>query len=294
MIRPSDDFAAAPPPPAAGAPAPDPIWNLPAELEYFRTSEAYRVELDGFQGPLDLLLYLIQKDEIDIYDIPIASITDQFLRYLEVIKLLDLDNAGDFLVMAATLVRIKTRMLLPVPAEEEPGEEDPRAELVRRLLEYKRYKEAAAQFRRLEAERSLWATRRSPYPFLTEAERSPPELRFSLYELLAALAEVVDRLEGPRVHTVRRTPFTVEQKLVQIVERLQAGAPVRFQDLFAEDAIRMEVVVTFIAILELARRGRLRFFQTEANGPIWLHASSGAQPAAPLAAAAAAGEAAGA
>lgn len=248
-----------------------PVEPLPPELEYFRTSAAYHVDLESFQGPLDLLLYLIQRDEIDIYDIPIAKITDQFLRYLDYIQLLDLDNAGDFLVMAATLMRIKTRMLLPVQADEELSEEDPRAELVRRLLEYKRFKEAAEALRRCEDDRSRYCVRRSPFPFLTEAEQAPPQLRISLFELLSALAQIIDKLPGPRPHTVRREPFTVEQKIALIVGRVQEEPTVLFHDLFAEDAIRMEVIVTFIAILELCKQGLLRFYQSQTNGTIWLH-----------------------
>ncbi len=243
--------------------------QLPPELEYFRTSEAYRVELEEFQGPLDLLLFLIQKNEIDIYDIPIAKITDQYLQYLEVIHLLSLDTAGDFLVMAATLMRIKTRMLLPVLVEEDVDEEDPRAELVLRLLEYKRYKEAAAALRKCEEDRSRYHLRQCPYPFLNLEGVEPP-LRLGLFELLAALAGVFDRLVTPPVHRVRREPYTVEEKIALLRERLRGGDMVHFQDLFAEDAIKMEVIVTFIAILELVRQGMIVFYQTDSLGPLWL------------------------
>ena len=289
MIRPRDDTAPAQPGAKVaggqGSPADDrpsdtsgpgdpgePSWDsaqLPPELEYFRTSEAYRVELEEFQGPLDLLLFLIQKNEIDIYDIPIAKITDQYLQYLEVIQLLSLDTAGDFLVMAATLLRIKTRMLLPVLVEEDIEEEDPRAELVRRLLEYKRYKEAAATLRKCEEDRSRYHLRQIPYPFLDKESAEPP-LRLGIFELLAALAGVFDRLVTPAVHRVRREPYTVEQKIAMVRERLQGGDMVHFQDLFAEDAIKMEVIVTFIAILELVRQGMIVFYQTDPLGPLWI------------------------
>jgi segregation and condensation protein A len=291
LIRPADDPGAASPPapPATEGGAAAALWELPPELEYFRTSDAIRVDLEIFQGPLDLLLYLIEKDRIDIRDIPIARITDQFLRYLEVIQALDLDNAGDFLVMAATLMRIKTQLLLPTPRDEEMAEEDPRAELVRRLLEYKRFKEAAEQLRRCEEERSRWHVRQAPWPFLEEAELPPPQLRFNLYELLSALAQVFDKLVTPPVHTVRREPFTVEQKIERIRERLRGGGLVRFVEMFAEDAIKMEVVVTFIALLELCKRGEAQFLQTEPWGPIWMQAAAAEEPAPPRAAAAAAG-----
>jgi len=248
------------------------VWKLdqlPPELEYFRTSEAYQVELEEFSGPLDLLLYLIQKDQLDIYDIPIARITEQYLKYLEVIQLLTLDNAGDFLVMAATLLRIKTRMLLPVQAEEESLEEDPRAELVRRLLEYKRFKEAAAELRKCEEERRHYFLRSTQYPFEDNAETEPP-LRIEMYDLLAALAGVIDHLTTSSTHRVQREPFTVEQKFALIHERLTDGEVVHFEDLFAADTIKMEVVVTFIALLELARQQLIIFYQTEIHGPIWI------------------------
>ncbi len=280
MIRPTEDFPAATP--ATGA-APAPGWldRLPPDLEYFRTSEAYRVELSAFQGPLDLLLYLIQKDEIDVYDIPIAQITDQYLRYLAVIQALDLDTAGDFLVMAATLMRIKARLLLPVQPEETLEEEDPRAELVRRLLEYKRFKEAAEHLRRCEEERSRYHVRQARWPFLDEAELPPPQLRFNLYELLTALADVFDKIGAQPVHTVQREPFTVDEKMERIRARLAAAANVRFDELFADDAIKMEVVVTFIALLELCKRHEVRFVQTSYNGPIWIRPGPGAPPAEP-------------
>ncbi|MHB8078331.1 MAG: segregation and condensation protein A [Candidatus Krumholzibacteriia bacterium] len=285
MIRPREDL------PAPAAPAAPPagalLDSLPPDLEYFRSSEAYRVDLAAFQGPLDLLLYLIQKDEVDVYDIPIGQITQQYLKYLEVIQALDLDTAGDFLVMAATLMRIKARLLLPVQPAEALDEEDPRAELVRRLLEYKRFKEAAAALRGHEEERSRWHVRQARWPFLDEQELPPPQLRFNMYELLSALSEVLDKLQAPTVHTVQREPFTVDEKMERIRERLQAGPLVRFDELFAGDAIKMEVVVTFIALLEMCKRGEAAFVQTEFLGPIWI------RPAAPAlkAAAAAAGEA---
>jgi segregation and condensation protein A len=275
LIRPREDLSPIPAETAADdAPAFRPAegWNpdrLPPELEYFRTSQAYKVELDIFQGPLDLLLYLIQKDRMDIYDIPVARITDQFLAYLEIIKMLPLDNAGDFLVMAATLLRIKTRMLLPTAEEEELEEEDPRAELVQRLLEYKRFKEAARILAERESERRRYHLRASRYPFTDQMELDPP-LRIEMFDLLRALAGVFDRLQSQHVHTVRREPFTVEQKIHLIRRKLGEADTVRFEELFAADAIKMEVIVTFIAILELVKRRIILMYQSEIHGPIWL------------------------
>lgn len=261
------------PDPPAGAPI---SWELPPELEYFHSSEAYRVDLPDFNGPLDLLLYLIQKDEIDIYDIPIARITEQFLSYLELIQALSLDTAGDFLVMAATLLRIKARLLLPSPPQdEELEEEDPRAELVRRLLEYKRYKEMAASLQSLERDRSQLHLRQQRYPFLRE-NAEPPQLRLGMFELLSALSEVFDRVSKELVHNVVREVFTVADKVRLIRRRLAEERTVRFDDLFRDDAIKMEVVVTFIAILELAKRNLVRIVQTEINGAIWVQPAPGA------------------
>ncbi len=266
----------APTPEVPTPPAGTPIsWDLPPELEYFQASEAYRVDLPDFNGPLDLLLYLIQKDEIDIYDIPISRITEQFLAYLELIQALSLDTAGDFLVMAATLLRIKARLLLPSPPQdEEIDEEDPRAELVRRLLEYKRYKEMAASLQALEHERSRLHLRQQRYPFLRE-NAEPPPLRLGMFELLSALSEVFDRVSKELVHNVVREVFTVADKVRLIRRRLAEERTVRFDDLFRDDAIKMEVVVTFIAILELAKLNLVRIVQTEVNGAIWVQSAPG-------------------
>ena len=252
------------------------IEALPPELEYFRRSEAYQVELTGFQGPMDLLLYLIQKDEIDIYDIPISHITDQFIHHIEVIKMISLDQAGEFMAMAATLLVIKMKMLMPRHGEpeDEEIEEDPRAELVRRLLEYKRFKEAARQLQECESQRAQYHVRTTRYPYVDHLDLEP-ELRIEMFDLLSALAGVLDRVQSAPVHAVVREPFTVEEKIGLILESVRTRETVRFEDCFQDDAIKMEVVVTFIAILELVKRGQLRVFQTETHGPIWLQEHEG-------------------
>jgi segregation and condensation protein A len=278
VIRPRDDIptlaggaAEAPPVPAAWD-----VETLPPELEYFRRSEAYQVELSGFQGPMDLLLYLIQKDEIDIYDIPISRLTEQFIRHIEIMHAVALDQAGEFLAMAATLLVIKMKMLMPRPAEagDDLEEADPRAELVRRLLEYKRFKEAALALQAHEAERARYHVRQARYPFLSP-QTEEPALRLEMFDLLSALAAVLDRVQAQPVHHVLREPYTVEEKIELIRAAVAAGATVRFEDCFRGDAIRMEVIVTFIAILELVRRGELMAFQTESGGPLWLQARQG-------------------
>ncbi len=274
MIQPANDprFAGRDAP--AGDAAGNRAWTLdclPPDLEYFRTSEAYQVELsDFFQGPLDLLLHLINREQIDIYDIPIARITDQFIRHIEVIQSISLDQAGEFIAMAATLLVIKMKMLMPSRFDsEEVEEEDPRAELVRRLLEYKRFKEAAEIFHTKERERQLYHLRQSRFPFTREPDLQP-QLRIEMFDLLSALAGVFDRVQKIHNHAVVREPFTVDEKMSLIDEMLGAGGMVAFEDLFSSDTIKMEVIVTFIAVLEMVKRGRLTFLQTEVHGPIWI------------------------
>ena len=254
-----------------GVPSAWDVESLPPELEYFRRSEAYQVELTGFQGPMDLLLYLIQKDEIDIYDIPISHITEQFIKHIEIMQMISLDQAGEFMAMAATLMVIKMKMLMPRHADpdDEEAEEDPRAELVRRLLEYKRFKEAARKLQQHEAERARYHVRQARFPFTDQLDLEP-QLRIELYDLLSALAGVLDRVQAAPVHRVVREPYTVQEKIELILAAVSERETVRFEDCFRDDAIRMEVIVTFIAILELVKRGRLAVFQTEALGPLWL------------------------
>jgi segregation and condensation protein A len=241
-------------------------WNLeslPPELDYFRTSEAYQVELTGFQGPMDLLLHLIDKDQVDVYDIPIARITDQFVQHIEVMQTISLDKAGEFIAMAATLLVIKMKMLMPSHRDEDDDDvEDPRAELVRKLLEYRRFKEAAESLHDKETERRKYHLRKTKFPF-TEDLDLEPRLRIEMFDLLSALAGIFDRMQSRTVHDVVREAYTVEEKV-------GSGGTVHFEELFSDDSIKMEVIVTFIAILEMVKRGRLHFMQTEPGGPIWI------------------------
>ncbi len=248
-------------------------WNLdalPPELDYFRTSEAYQVELTGFQGPMDLLLFLINKEHVDIYDIPIARITQQFIEHIKVIQAVSLDTAGEFIAMAATLMVIKMKMLMPSHSgDDEEDEEDPRAELVRRLLEYRRFKEAAEALQKAETDRHHYHLRQTKFPFTEELDLEP-KLRIEMFDLLSALAGIFDRIQSKPIHEVEREPFTVEEKMSLIEEMVGGASNVRFEELFAGESMKMEVIVTFIAILELVKRGRLAFLQTSARGPIWL------------------------
>jgi len=248
-------------------------WNLdslPPELDYFRTSEAYQVELTGFQGPMDLLLHLIDREQVDIYNIPISRITDQFIRHIEVMQTISLDEAGEFIAMAATLMVIKMKMLMPSHRDDdEEDQEDPRAELVRKLLEYRRFKEAAESLQKQETERRTYHLRQTRFPFTGDLDLEP-RLRIEMFDLLSALAGIFDRMQTRAVHDVIREAFTVEEKMSLIQEKVGTGGTVRFEELFSGDTIKMEVIVTFIAILEMVKRGRLHFMQTEPGGPIWI------------------------
>ena len=221
----------------------------------------YTVRLEMFEGPLDLLLHLIRKNEIKITDIPIALITEQYLEYLKLMKELNLDVAGDYLLMASTLLHIKSKMLLPPSPEEEEeeGEEDPRAELVRRLLDYQRYKEAASELeRRPLLDRDVFIR---ALPIVTEG---PEEERIdvSLFDLLEAFRQVLERARPEVFHEVMLEQVTVEERIQDILALLQReNRSMAFHRLFPEQASRKVIVVTFLAILELVKMKRVRVFQ---------------------------------
>jgi segregation and condensation protein A len=238
-----------------------------------------KVQLEIFEGPLDLLLHLIKKNEVSITDIPIATITEQYLATLELMQTLNLDVAGEFLVMAATLIHIKSRMLLPV-GDDEPEEEedaDPRADLVRRLLEYQRYKEAAAELEQREVlTRDVFV--RAPAPV---EEAGPREFReVSVFELLGALKRVIDRLPKDIVHEVLLERITVREKMTMLLDRLRGESRLVFEALFSEVKSRLEVIVTFLAMLELVKVRAIRIFQEEAGGEIVIEAAAGMDEAA--------------
>lgn len=237
-----------------------------------------RVQLEIFEGPLDLLLHLIKKNEVSITDIPIATITEQYLATLEVMQTLNLDVAGEFLVMAATLIHIKSRMLLPVTDTEEDEEEgaDPRAELMRRLLEYQRFKDAADQLERRELlTRDVFVRSAAP----AEETPAPGFRELSVFELLTALKRVLDRLPKDVVHEVLLDKITVREKMTLLLDQLRAQGKILFESLFAEVKSRMEVVVTFLAMLELVKVRAIRIFQEEVAGPIQIEAAAGIENA---------------
>jgi segregation and condensation protein A len=232
------------------------------------------VRLPIFEGPLDLLLHLIKRNEVQIVDIPIATITDQYLAMLEELPELNLDGAGEFLVMAATLTYIKSRMLLPSAEDDEP-EEDPRAELVQQLVEYQRYREVAVALgERPVLERDVFASRGEPAPPAVDGEE-PPVRDASLGELLDALRTVLTRLKPPPSHDVRPEGITVRQCVERILAHFALGDEVEFMSLFAAGAHRADVIVTFLALLELIRLRVIRARQPEQFGIITLELAAG-------------------
>ena len=237
-----------------------------------------RVQLEIFEGPLDLLLHLIKKNEVSITDIPIATITEQYLATLDVIQTFNLDVAGEFLVMAATLIHIKSRMLLPMADDEDDEEEgtDPREELVRRLLEYQRFKDAADQLERRELlTRDVFVRSVAP----AEEIPAPGFREVSVFELLTALKRVLDRLPKDVVHEVMLEKITMREKMTLVLDQLRTQGKILFESLFAEVTTRMEVVVTFLAMLELVKVRAIRIFQEEATGPIQIEAAAGIENA---------------
>jgi len=227
----------------------------------------YRVRLDLFEGPLDLLLHLIKKNEVDITDIPIAAITDQYLAYLDMLQEMNLDVAGEFLVMAATLMNIKSRCLLP-ESESEAGDEeeegDPRAELVERLREYQRFREAGLELgRRAILTRDVFSRPRGGPPD-DPTYRAARELRdVSLGVLLDAFRDVMRRTLARPVHEVMPEGLTIRDCVSPILSRLRATGRASFETLFPEGATRHRVIVTFLALLELMRLGAVRAYQEE-------------------------------
>ena len=219
----------------------------------------YTVRLEMFEGPLDLLLHLIQKNELDITNIPIALITEQYLEYLQLIKELNLDIAGEYLLMASTLLHIKSRILLPSSTQEEEAEEDPRAELVRRLLEYQKYKIAAGDLeRRPILDRDVFVRLIFPEPDAEKEEK----VEATLFELLEAFREVLKRVKPELFHEVILERMTVEEKVQEILLLLQQeNRSLAFHRLFPEQASMRVIVITFLAILELVKMKVIRLFQ---------------------------------
>ena len=249
------------------------LYLEPASEENGELEPKYHVRLPVFDGPLDLLLHLIRKNEVDIYDIPIAEITKQYLEILELMEELNLAMAGEFLVLAATLIHIKSKMLLPPPhedgTEDEPGG-DPREELVARLLEYQRYKEAAQLLHQQETVRNAtWTRPESVLESLKATNGANGHgagetlVEVDLFQLISAFREVLDRVRQRTDLTFEREVISIEEMIERLKTRLSAGAHCSFVDLFEDASDRSTVIVTFLAILEMVRLKLIRVYQAE-------------------------------
>jgi segregation and condensation protein A len=284
MTKPDLRLVESTPPQAAVAPAVDvheqaempfavvegePLTEMPRDL--YIPPDALQVFLEAFEGPLDLLLYLIRRQNLDILDIPLAEITRQYMQYIEVMRELQLELAGEYMLMAATLAEIKSRMLLPRPHSDGDEEDDPRAELVRRLQEYERFKRAAEDMEELSR------VDRDTFPASAEVvERRVVKLlpAVTMQEMLVALKDVMVRAEMFAHHHVQRERLSVRQRMSDILSALRTQSFVEFAQLFRAEEGRMGVTVTFSAILELLREGLIEIVQAEQFAPIHVRAGA--------------------
>lgn len=230
---------------------------------------AYHVKLDHFEGPLDLLLHLIRRDKLDIYDIPISHITHEYLACIDLMQEMDLEVAGEFFVMAATLMRIKAKMLLP-RRDEEDEEEDPRDELVRNLLEYRKFKKAAEHL--AGKEKDMMKVYRRPAPDnAKELRDETAPLDLSVFDLMDAFRNILSELKKDVTYRVVGEQYSVEDKLILIREKIDNSSEVLFTELFEGGSNRAELIVTFIAVLELIRDGTLIAKPMKGNMDIWMY-----------------------
>jgi segregation and condensation protein A len=245
------------------------ITQLPRDL--YIPPQALEIFLEAFEGPLDLLLYLIRRQNVDILNIPIAEITLQYTQYIELMQDLQLELAGEYLLMAATLAEIKSRMLLPRPGGDEGSEEDPRAELVRRLQEYERFKKAAADIDSMpRLERDVWQA--SAELRDRPVARSLPQV--TLQEMLLAFKEVAVRATMFAHHHVTREPLSVRERMSNILAALEQGSFLEFAAMFTVEEGRAGVTVAFIAILELMREGLIEVTQMDPYAPLHVRAAA--------------------
>ena len=248
------------------------------EHQDFESSpDAYKVKLESFEGPLDLLIHLIRKNEVNIYDIPISLITEQYLGYIELMQELNLDVAGEFLVMAATLIHLKSRTLLPRPdpAQEDGGpEEDPREALVRRLLEHQKYKAAAELLHERETLRGAQFMRPDARVADAAGDDYEPELEVDLFSLLAAFRGVLERASRRPLMVLPPEEMSIELRIEQLLSRLSETEACGFEDLFADIQDRSGLIVSFLALLEMIRLKLVRVFQSGGFGPIRVYKRS--------------------
>ncbi|MFQ5661554.1 MAG: segregation and condensation protein A [Gammaproteobacteria bacterium] len=245
-----------------------PLTELPRDL--YIPPDALEVFLEAFEGPLDLLLYLIKRQNIDILDIPIARITEQYMRYIEMMEELQLELAGEYLLMASMLAEIKSRMLLPRPHQEE-GEEDPRAELIRRLQEYERYKQAAEEID------TLPRYGRDLFDAIVEfpdrqKQQDPPQV--TLDAILQVFTDVLTRAELFSHHHIQREALSVRERMSVILDRVDTNEFTDFKELFNLEEGRAGVIVVLLAILELLKESLIEMVQNETNGPIYVKAAA--------------------
>lgn len=250
-----------------------PVTQLPEDL--YIPPDALEVFLEAFEGPLDLLLYLIRRQNLDILDIPMAEITKQYVAYVDILQDIKFDLAAEYLVMAAILAEIKSRMLLPRPKSEEDEEADPRAELVRRLQEYERFKQAAEDMEELPREGRDYTVATA---FLEEVEqiKVPPEV--DLKDILSALRDVMSRADMFTHHHIEQEPLSVRERMSAVVDRLRATPYMEFHELFEIKEGRMGVVVSFLAIMELSKEHLIDIIQHEPMGRIYLKAPGYKEP----------------
>ncbi len=247
----------------------EPLSEIPTDL--YIPPEALKVFLEAFEGPLDFLLYLIKRQNLDIVNIPIAQITEQYMRYIDLMEDLQLDLAGEYLLMAAMLAEIKSRMLLPRPIEEGDDEDDPRAELVRRLQEYERYKQAADDINNLPRyEREIFGTI-VEFPDRKSSKQQPV---VSMDSLLRGFAEVLARADMYTHHRIQREALSVRERMTMVLDKINADDFMDFKELFAVEEGRGGVIVALLAILELLKESLIEMVQNEINGPIYIKAAS--------------------
>lgn len=248
------------PGPEPGAVAPPPVQH------------EFKVQMEIFEGPLDLLLYLIKKDELDIYDIRIEKITKQYMTFIETFKMLNINLAGEFLVMAANLCYIKSRMMLPKhvqPPEEDADEDDPRWDLIRQLIEYKKFKDAASFLGRREtAQSDLFAHR--PEPIESDKDEVRPLAEVGIFDLIKAFQNILDRFDDEGLGEIIDDRFTVSDKIAYLLDIVKPGESIKFESLFEGATTKNEVIVTFLALLELMKLNHFRVRQKVAMGEIEL------------------------
>ncbi|MBT8378588.1 MAG: segregation/condensation protein A [Ignavibacteria bacterium] len=220
----------------------------------------YKVKLNQFEGPLDLLLFFIKRDELDIYDIPISKITKEFLEYVNLIKMLDLETAGDFILMASTLMHIKVRMLLPREVDDKGEEIDPRDELVKALLQYKRYKEMAEELSFLESVQRKLKFRGN---FTEDAKENPHEYEtllknVSVYDLAKYFKNAIEQIKDVPVHQINKINISIDEQMQFILQKLDENNEINFLVLMGELHEKIRIIVTFIALLEMVKMGKVK------------------------------------